>query len=322
MSMKFRFYHFDELDESTWNSTLMDTNCNLNYYSYFIKYQTLSYAIKNNSGLVYLDSRLVAIFVTYSQLLSNEYSPLSLQPVYFTLDLKDKYEVDKFYQLQIGIKRLFQEYVLRNHKPVSWLPSDFEQKTVTQKNDKVRELVINLRNSEESLFSRLSRNHKRTIKSSLEMGMRIKTVSSLSSELEISNYFHEYKRLHTFVAGKQTRPDASFEFMQELITRGISRLFVSILNEKNISFLYCDSYGIYARGWSQVTRPNLQKKCFPRTLLEWNAILLFKEENRLAYHLGTITSELKFAGDKMSGFDDYKRRFHPSEISSYDSSEK
>jgi lipid II:glycine glycyltransferase (peptidoglycan interpeptide bridge formation enzyme) len=181
-------------------------------------------------------------------------------------------------------------------------------------NPEYEELIIELERSEEALFSKLSRNHKRTIKNSIEMDQNIIQVSSLTPEVELNFYFNKYRDLHILVSGRETRPIESFEFMKTLIRTDTSKLFVSISQGEPISFLYCDSNREYARGWSQVTKPNLGKKIFPRTLLEWTAIQAYKAEGRSVYHLGTHEKKSSDLISESLGFQEFKRRFGPTII--------
>jgi hypothetical protein len=62
-----------------------------------------------------------------------------------------------------------------------------------------------------------------------------------------------------------------------------------------------------------VTNLNLEKNIFPRTLLEWSAIKAYKAEGKSIYHLGSRTQS--YTSGKILGFEEFKRRFNPIEIS-------
>ena len=205
------------------------------------------------------------------------------------------------------------EYVINNKRLISWIPVTQIQEKKEIQGERMSELIINLNDSCDNLYERLARNHKRTIKRSIDMGQTIVQVDSNSSEDLVSRLFLAYMGQHLKAAGKFRRPDESYGYMEKLIRLGISKLFVSMYQNEPISYLYCDSRRLFARGWSQVTNVNLEKNIFPRTLLEWSAIKTYKAEGKSIYHLGSLMQP--FAAGKIPGFEEFKRRFNPIEIS-------
>jgi hypothetical protein len=312
--MKLRFVEFDELKQNTWNKYLQLSNCNLNYQWYFINYQIISFNLINLSGIVFKNEDPIALYVAYADSLKTQVSPLSLSPLVFTKNANDILNANEYYSGIIGDLIFVEDHIFKNDKPISWCPENKTQDLDLNFSSNVRELVIELNTPETILLKKMSRNHRRTIQNSQMKGQRIIEISSSSPNGEISEYFNDYRDTHKLVSGRQTRPDSSFEFMEELILFGISTMFVSVFQNSPVSYLYCDAHDDLSRGWSQVTKPNLEKGLFPRTLLEWSAIKFFKNEGRSIYHLGTIRSKNLLSSHEIAGFDEYKRRFGPTFI--------
>ena len=312
-SMKYTFVPYKDLKPEIWSNLINQAHANLNYEPYFIEYQILSYKLENLSGVVFFGSTPVAIYVVYLEAKSNSISSYSLPPIFLTESNLDKEKSNKLYS---DINKLFDglhEYVISNNRLISWIPATQIQNKKESQGESVLELIINLNDSYDNLYERLARNHKRTIKRSIDMGQTIVQMDSNSSKYLISSLFLAYMEQHIMAAGRDRRPDESYEYMEKLIRLGISKLFVSMYKNEPISYLYCDSRRAFARGWSQVTNLNLEKNIFPRTLLEWSAIKAYKAEGKSIYHLGSRTQS--FTSGKILGFEEFKRRFNPIEIS-------
>ena len=312
-SMKYTFVPYKDLKPEIWSNLINQAHANLNYEPYFIEYQILSYKLENLSGVVFFGSTPVAIYVVYLEAKSNSISSYSLPPIFLTESNLDKEKSNKLYS---DINKLFDglhEYVISNNRLISWIPATQIQNKKESQGESVLELIINLNDSYDNLYERLARNHKRTIKRSIDMGQTIVQMDSNSSKYLISSLFLAYMEQHIMAAGRDRRPDESYEYMEKLIRLGISKLFVSMYKNEPISYLYCDSRRAFARGWSQVTNLNLEKNIFPRTLLEWSAIKAYKAEGKSIYHLGSRTQS--YTSGKILGFEEFKRRFNPIEIS-------
>jgi hypothetical protein len=311
--MKYTFVPYKDLKPEIWSNLVNQAHANLNYEPYFIEYQILSYKLENLSGVVFFGSTPVAIYVVYLEAKSNSISSYSLPPIFLTESNLDKEKSNKLYS---DINKLFDglhEYVTSSNRLISWIPATQIQNKKESQGESVLELIINLNDSYDNLYERLARNHKRTIKRSIDMGQTIVQMDSNSSKYLISSLFLAYMEQHIMAAGRDRRPDESYEYMEKLIRLGISKLFVSMYKNEPISYLYCDSRRAFARGWSQVTNLNLEKNIFPRTLLEWSAIKAYKAEGKSIYHLGSRTQS--YTSGKILGFEEFKRRFNPIEIS-------
>lgn len=310
--MKYTFIPYNELQTDNWANLLSHTYANLNYEAYFIEYQILSYNLKNLSGAVFFGSDPVAIYVAYLDPKSHLVSNYSLAPIFLTeLDFHKKKSNELYLEKYNSFDGLH-EHVINNKRLISWIPGIQKLGKHESQSRKISELIINLDDSYDNLYKRLSRNHKRTIKRSIEVGQSIVKVDSNSSDFLISDLFSKYMQQHVKAAGRFRRPDESYAYMEKLIRLRISKLFVSMYRDEPISFLYCDCSRSFSRGWSQVSNSNLDKSIFPRTLLEWSAIKSFKSEGYSIYHLGSVTQPLP--KHQILGFEQFKLRFNPIEI--------
>ena len=312
-SMKYTFVPYKDLKPEIWSNLLTQANANLNYEPYFIEYQILSYNLENLSGVVFFGSIPVAIYVAYLEAKGNSISSYSLPPIFLTESNLDKEKSNKLYLEIYNLFDSLDEYVINNKRLISWIPVTQIQGKKESQGERMSELIIKLNDSYDNLYKKLARNHKRTIKRSIDMGQTVVQVNSNSSDDLISSLFLAYMGQHIKAAGRFRRPDESYAYMEKLIRLGISKLFVSMYQNEPISYLYCDSRRAFARGWSQVTNANLEKNIFPRTLLEWSAIKTYKAEGKSIYHLGSLIQP--FTAGKILGFEEFKRRFNPIEIS-------
>lgn len=173
----------------------------------------------------------------YLEAKSNSISSYSLPPIFLT---ESNLHKEKSIKLYSDINKLFDglhEYVISNKRLISWIPVTQIQNKKQNQGENVLELIIKLNDTYDNLYERLSRNHKRTIKRSIDMGQTIVQVDSNSSEYLISSLFLAYKEQHIMAAGRDRRPDESYEHMEKLIRLGISKLFVSMYKNEPISYL-------------------------------------------------------------------------------------
>jgi hypothetical protein len=221
--MKYTFVPYKDLKPEIWSNLVNQAHANLNYEPYFIEYQILSYKLENLSGVVFFGSTPVAIYVVYLEAKSNSISSYSLPPIFLTESNLDKEKSNKLYS---DINKLFDglhEYVISNNRLISWIPATQIQNKKESQGESVLELIINLNDSYDNLYERLARNHKRTIKRSIDMGQTIVQMDSNSSKYLISSLFLAYMEQHIMAAGRDRRPDESYEYMEKLIRFTILR---------------------------------------------------------------------------------------------------
>ena len=302
--MKLEFKNFESIDPIEWDTQVLKKVKNLNYQHYFITYNCITWNRTNIGGLFLNEDKLAAIFILY---LNNEtnaiVSPIPIPIIAEGFGADSLMAAKTHFALEIpnGIKLLNDDWQIEPEK------SDLDLATKQQGFN----MIMDLRLSHDELYSNLDRNHKRNIRKSLEQNQEILIINNQTRKELIDLYFNLYRSCHRAAAGRQTRNNNSFDYMLKLIHSGISTLFVTVLSETPISFLYCDSTGELARGWSQATSEQIQKDIFPRTLLEWSAISYYKKEGCKYYHLGSYESEKPIHEFPDLGFMEFKRRFRP-----------
>lgn len=302
-----KFIPYSSLDHSEWDLIVKKDLINLSYLSYFVEYLQLSYDLNNFSGIITLNQEPHVLYTIFKESKTKKILNPVLAPIYIK-------EIDG--QLKKQINNFFTGKVLRRSEPVTYLISDCTTST-NYSNSKRKidfnfyNMIIDLSLSQDNLWQNLSRSHKRNITKSKLSDNKIKVVDYDSSTQEINFFFDLYQKHHVEAAGKLARPEGSYFFMKELIMQKIATLFVFESSNQYLSFLYCDHYAGLARGWSQVTLKNIPERLFPRTLLEWTAILHFKNKGADTYHIGSVKTNENF---KEQGFLEFKRRFGPTYI--------
>ena len=133
-------------------------------------------------------------------------------------------------------------------------------------------LLVDLHLPKDQLWKRVRRNHHRNVKKG--EGYKISFYTSKNVTPEI---FEEYKTLHTKAAGRQTRPDRTFELMYEWLKGNIAFLVAVQKDNKNIAFEYFSVYKNSVYAFSAANDPDYETQPI-RHALEWEAILWMKEK--------------------------------------------
>lgn len=170
--------------------------------------------------------------------------------------------------------------------------------------------IIDLKNNENDLLANMSKSQRKIIKKSNELGLSNKAYQA--SDVDINNIFAEFQHAHFLSAGKITRPQSTWDIMLDRIKKQEATLFVTSVNSKNISFLYCGEYLDYAFGWSQVNLREFEKEFSPRQSLEWHAITHYKCRNFQFYEIGETYGTPTFylnPTDKEKSIGHFKEKF-------------
>jgi len=146
--------------------------------------------------------------------------------------------------------------------------------------------IIDLFFPEETLISNLSRYHYRHIKRGRKKGIEIKIYNNKHNPDELKKYFNKLQEAHFLSAGRMTRPQETWDAMYEGARGGEASVFVAFVKGIPISYLYCGEFGLTAAGWSQVNIEEYEKKYSPRHLLEWEAIIYYKNNGFRYYDIG------------------------------------
>lgn len=141
--------------------------------------------------------------------------------------------------------------------------------------------LIDLHKNQEGLWNDLRRNHRRNIKKGDKFKVTFYTKENITEEL-----FMNYKELHRMAAGRQTRPDATFELMYQWLEQGSAFLTAVKFENKFIGFEYYSIYKNNVYGFSAANDPDYERDFSIRHLLEWETICWMKKKGFDFYEIG------------------------------------
>lgn len=170
--------------------------------------------------------------------------------------------------------------------------------------------VLDLRTDEETLFAEASRYQRKNIKLARRSGMRTLVLRGPTPELD--EMFARYDAAHLASAGRRTRPQESFDHMRDLVAQGRAGLFVGLLADEPVSFLYVGEFEGLAYGWSQVNRDEFEEGRSLRHALEWDAAMHYRDVGFSYYEVGTLWSPAqpyKVPSSKELSIAEFKRRY-------------
>ncbi len=148
-------------------------------------------------------------------------------------------------------------------------------------------IVIDLSNSENTLYEDMSKYHHRHIKRAAKKGFQVKVFNNESSIDELTDVFTRYKNEHFKSSGKLTRPQRAWDLMRQMIFDKRAELFINYdIHDNELSYLFCGQYYKMAYGWSQVNVGKYEKESSLRHYLEWEAISYYKKKGYHFYELG------------------------------------
>jgi len=148
-------------------------------------------------------------------------------------------------------------------------------------------LVVDLRKSQDELLALMTSEQRKHIRQTMRKGVSVRVrCGETSATAELDAYFAAYRHAHFLSAGRNTRPEKTWELMREYLETGMATLFVASAGEAPISFLYCGEFHGIAFGWSQVNREEYEKQYSPRHLIEWFAINHYRARGLAFYEIG------------------------------------
>lgn len=147
-------------------------------------------------------------------------------------------------------------------------------------------VVISLVNSEDTILGNMGKYHRRHINRAIKKGVKIKVFDNEANTDEVNNCFSRFQNEHFKSAGRLTRPQKTWDLMSEMIFDNKAVLFVSHLNDKELSYLFCGQYHKMAFGWSQVNVKEFEREYLPRHILEWKAFSYYKIKGYKFYEVG------------------------------------
>lgn len=297
--MDCKFIEFSKVSSKLWDQEVdkMEGHIHL-VRSNSINFYSAYHKIFNKSFLIEVEKKIVGIVPLAINKNLKEYiygfnynycpSPVfikGLKPSTRRKILKSIFVHIKNMNLKIKKLNLFTHPVFYSKKKFEInSKNQFELLEYTKNFSVINTLILDLKLDEEELINNMSKYHRRNIsrtKSSLTFN-----VYDNKNNSELKKKFKEFKNLHFKSAGKKTRPDLTWDIMFQNIINGFGVLFSTMVEKKDISFLYCGVFKDFAWGWSQVNKEGFEKKYMPRHYLEWKAIQYFKQKSYSYYELG------------------------------------
>lgn len=148
-------------------------------------------------------------------------------------------------------------------------------------------LVVDLGLQADDLEGNLSKYQRRHVKRGLRAGLEVKAVNARTDGAEaIREQMRIFQEVHRAAAGRTTQSDEAWQALSDACVSGNGSLFANYLKDRPISYLYCCEFGTLAKGWSQANHPDYEEEYSPRHLLEWKAILHYKQQGFQFYEIG------------------------------------
>jgi hypothetical protein len=296
-----------ENNKDEWNTFCLQSNDawfrHTTYWMDYIMCCRFDSNSKNHSFLVRQNKEIVAVVPLISQYCYasreiNEFANYDTPTPYwaFKNDNKNinKYELNKY--IHAEIMRIASEY---NVKRVSFFIDpliesnyfdDFECYNLLKYGHDCKTgttNMIDLTLPEDIILSEMRKGHKSGIKRILkDTDIRIDYVDRSSKNISILS--NEYKKIHSFDAGRQTRTDASWACMENWICdkNGFLVLAWSKSEKKYIcgAFVICYKSGAYYGSYA--TLDSLSNNALLGHLIQWSIITYLKSTNAEKYETG------------------------------------
>jgi hypothetical protein len=173
--------------------------------------------------------------------------------------------------------------------------------------------IINLLEDKENLLKNVNKYRRQSFRKSQKKGLHIQVVDKSSFLDVIDAGMENMRQAHFLSAGRETRPRVTWEIMKKTLLNGNATLFIAKNKEnKEVSYLFCGEFQKTAFGWSQVNIEKYEKELSPRHLLEWEAILFYKDKGFNFYEIGEKFYNQNFyykATNKEISIGDFKEKY-------------
>tara|TARA_B100000029_G_scaffold195241_1_gene193364 strand:- start:1293 stop:2306 length:1014 start_codon:yes stop_codon:yes gene_type:complete len=298
--MRFTIENYNNFDKNSWNNVLESMEGNLHlctwqsleYYSAFKNIRNVSFIVKEENQI----KAMVPLAVN-----KNKQNLLSFNEGFIFLPVF-KYDIKKSLRKKIydfifeHIKLNFNKYKIvkflslpvnfhRNKVNIS-SKNQFELLSKKPKINIQNTLIQNLKKSTSELENQMSKYHLKNINKTSKMNIEFKIFNKDTSTDILSKEFENFKKLHFLSAGRSTRPIKTWKLMETQVKDNLGDLFSLRYEGKAISYLFCGRYKDFSWGWSQVNLRKYEKKVMPRHVLEWKAMLYYKNMKQSYYEIG------------------------------------
>lgn len=169
--------------------------------------------------------------------------------------------------------------------------------------------ILRLDRSKEELFRNIRKGHKCDINTAVKNGDKVEILDSYNFDEE---KFNVYRNIHFNAAGRKTRPDETWECMENWIKDGYSILGLLKENDVYIAGAFINTYKHKAYYQSGATLPAYEGEKGIGHLLQWEIIKYLKMNGSTHYEIGwnwyaNISQEV--ADEKMLGISRFKAGF-------------
>ena len=169
--------------------------------------------------------------------------------------------------------------------------------------------IVELEKSEKDLFARIRKGTKSDIKTAKKNGHEVEIINGK----ELTNDKVDiYRNLHSQAAGRQTRPDVTWEMMSQWIENDLSLLALGKKKGAYVSAAFVNTYKKKAYYQSGATFPESEREKGIGHLMQWEIIKYLNSQGFTHYELGwnwyaNISQEV--ADEKMLGIARFKAGF-------------
>ncbi len=132
----------------------------------------------------------------------------------------------------------------------------------------------------------MSKYQRRHISRGKKKGIRVVAFNNDESKTKLKHWFSHFQQAHFDSAGKMTRPQETWDSMLGAALNGKATLFCAFLGDTPMSYLFCGEFDSMAFGWSQVNIEEFEKEYSPRHVLEWEAMMHYKNGGFNYYEVG------------------------------------
>jgi len=143
--------------------------------------------------------------------------------------------------------------------------------------------ILELGKDEETLFRKIRKGHKSDIKTAIKEGYKIDIINC---EKVTADVFNQYRQIHFQAAGRQTRPDRTWEIMQEWIKNDLSILTLCKKDNVCISTVLINTYKQKAYYLSGATLPEYKREKGIGHQIQWEIIKHLNSQGFTHYELG------------------------------------